>query len=49
MRALERLIERCYERDRENQILQPVFAHIGADHPDHVAAFFAKLLSDPSL
>jgi hemoglobin len=46
--ALERLTERFYERVRENPILAPVFAHMGADHPRHVAAFLAEVLGGPA-
>ncbi len=46
--ALERLTGRFYERVRENLVLAPVFAHMGADHPRHVAAFLAEVLGGPA-
>lgn len=45
--ALDRLMQRFYERVRENAILAPVFAHMGSDHPQHVAAFLAEVLGGP--
>jgi hemoglobin len=47
-RALEQLMRRFYERVRENAILAPVFAHMGSDHPLHVAAFLAEVLGGPA-
>src|SRR5215471_19921136 len=46
--ALERLMTRFYERVRANAILAPVFAHMGSDHPKHVAAFLAEVLGGPA-
>jgi hemoglobin len=46
--ALNRLTARFYERVRENPILAPVFAHMGQDHPTHVAAFLAEVLGGPA-
>lgn len=45
--ALERLTTRFYERVHEDPLLQPVFAHMGADHPSHVAAFLGEVLGGP--
>ena len=45
--ALERLMTRFYERVRQNSILAPVFAHMGGDHPLHVAAFLSEVLGGP--
>jgi hemoglobin len=45
--ALNRLTTRFYERVRDNAILAPVFAHMGPDHPQHVAAFLAEVLGGP--
>ena len=45
--VLERLAARFYERVRDNDILAPVFAHMGSDHPRHVAAFLAEVLGGP--
>ena len=46
--ALNRLTARFYERVRENPVLAPVFAHMGAEHPKHVAAFLAEVLGGPA-
>jgi hemoglobin len=48
MPALVRLTERFYERVRSDAILAPVFAHMGPDHPKHVAAFIAEVLGGPA-
>ena len=45
--ALNRLTVRFYERVHQNVTLAPVFAHVGADHPLHVAAFLAEVLGGP--
>jgi len=47
--ALERLTERFYERVRADATLAPIFAHMGADHPKHVAAFLAEVLGGPAV
>ena len=41
--ALNRLTTRFYEHVKTDSLLAPVFAHMGADHPSHVAAFLAGL------
>jgi len=46
--ALERLMTRFYERVRQNEILAPIFAQMGSDHPRHVAAFLAEVLGGPN-
>ena len=46
--ALNRLTVRFYERVREDAVLAPVFAHMGAEHPQHVAAFLAEVLGGPA-
>ena len=48
MAALDALTVRFYERVRRNEILAPVFAHMGPDHPHHVAAFLAEVLGGPT-
>jgi hemoglobin len=48
MKALKRLMERFYERVRENAVLAPVFARMSSEHPQHVAAFLAEVLGGPS-
>src|SRR6185503_394249 len=46
--ALRRLTTRFYERVPEDAVLEPVFAHMGPEHPDHVAAFLAEVLGGPA-
>lgn len=46
--ALLRLTTRFYERVRDDAILAPVFAHMGSEHPQHVAAFLAEVLGGPA-
>ena len=46
--ALNRLTARFYERVAGDDLLAPVFAHMGADHPQHVAAFLAEVLGGPA-
>ncbi|HJV59717.1 MAG TPA: globin, partial [Albitalea sp.] len=45
--ALNRLTTRFYEHVRSDPLLAPVFAHMGSDHPAHVAAFLAEVLGGP--
>ena len=46
--SLTRLTERFYEHVKADALLGPVFAHMGADHPAHVAAFLAEVLGGPT-
>ena len=46
--ALNRLTTRFYEHVAEDQLLAPVFEHMGPDHPGHVAAFLAEVLGGPA-
>jgi hemoglobin len=46
--SLIRLTTRFYEHVRADVVLAPVFAHIGTDHPGHVAAFLAEVLGGPA-
>jgi hemoglobin len=46
--ALNRLTTRFYERVRDDAILAPIFAHMGDEHPRHVAAFLAEVLGGPA-
>jgi hemoglobin len=46
--SLNRLTARFYERVKDNEILAPIFAHMSADHPQHVAAFLAEVLGGPA-
>lgn len=45
--ALNCLTARFYERVRDDALLAPVFAHMNAEHPRHVAAFLAEVLGGP--
>jgi len=46
--ALDRLTARFYEQVRQDALLAPVFAHMDAGHPRHVAAFLAEVLGGPA-
>jgi hemoglobin len=46
--ALLRLTTRFYEHVKADPVLSPVFEHMGADHPAHVAAFLGEVLGGPS-
>lgn len=46
--ALNRLTARFYERVRDDPLLAPVFAHMNAEHPKHVAAFLGEVLGGPT-
>src|SRR6186713_3203525 len=46
--ALNRLTTRFYERVAQDEVLAPVFAHMSAEHPAHVAAFLAEVLGGPA-
>lgn len=45
---LERLTTRFCERVKDDAVLAPVFAHMGADHPLHVAVFLGEVLGGPA-
>jgi hemoglobin len=45
--AFDRLTEAFYARVREDDLLAPVFAHMPADHPRHVAAWLAEVFGGP--
>jgi hemoglobin len=45
--ALIKLTGRFYERVKVDSLLAPVFAHMGTEHPQHVAAFLAEVLGGP--
>lgn len=46
--ALQRLTTRFYEQVKRDPVLEPVFAHMGAGHPAHVAAFLGEVLGGPT-
>jgi hemoglobin len=45
--AFERLTDAFYRHVREDELLAPVFAHMPADHPQHVALWFAEVFGGP--
>src|SRR5580765_7906607 len=47
--ALSRLTTRFYEHVKNDTLLQPIFVHMGADHPSHVATFLAEVLGGPDI
>ncbi|MGC4044660.1 MAG: group II truncated hemoglobin [Armatimonas sp.] len=46
--ALQHLTKRFYERVPEDPVLKPIFEHMGADHPEHVAIFLAEVFGGPA-
>jgi hemoglobin len=46
--ALNALTQRFYERVTDDPLLAPVFHHMDAGHPAHVAAFLAEVLGGPT-
>ncbi len=46
---LRRLTAEFYRRVPDDPVLAPVFAHMAADHPEHVALFLAEVLGGPEL
>jgi hemoglobin len=47
MPAITRLIDELYRRVPNDPILAPVFAHMGPEHVEHVAAFVAEVFGGP--
>ncbi len=45
--ALLRLTTRFYQHVRQDPVLSEVFAHMGEDHPAHVAVFLGEVLGGP--
>jgi truncated hemoglobin YjbI len=45
--ALERLFQRFYEKVLEDDLLEPLFAHMDKDHPQHVAAWIGEVFGGP--
>lgn len=45
--ALRVLIERFYEKVHRDPLLAPVFAHVGAEHAEHVTTWFAEVFGGP--
>jgi hemoglobin len=48
LEALNRSTKRFYEHVNQDQLLQPVFAHMDAAHSQHVAAFLPEVLGGPT-
>ena len=48
MSALERLTDHFYARVRQDEMLQPIFAHMDREHPRFVAQFLAEVLGGPA-
>jgi hemoglobin len=46
--ALNQLTVRFYEHVKDDSLLAPIFAHMDADHPAHVAAFLGEVLGGPA-
>ena len=47
--ALRRLTRLFYSRVPDDALLAPVFAHMSAEHPQHVARFLAEVLGGPPM
>jgi hemoglobin len=47
--ALNRLMTRFYEKVKDDPLIGPVFAQMGADHPRYVAAFLAEVFGGPAV
>jgi hemoglobin len=45
--ALERLTDVFYAKVKRDPLLQPVFAHMDANHPRHVAQFIGEVFGGP--
>jgi len=45
--SLDRLIATFYGRVAKDDLLAPVFAHMSADHPQHVADFIGEVFGGP--
>lgn len=48
MPALERLTARFYQRVANDDVLRPIFEHMGKNHPQLVAEFIAEVLGGPT-
>lgn len=46
--ALDRLTEVFYRQVHHDPVLAPVFAHAGADHPQHVATWLGEVFGGPA-
>ena len=48
MPALDRLTDVFYRHVHADPVLAPVFAHVGSDHPHHVAVWLAEVFGGPA-
>jgi hemoglobin len=48
MPALDRLTDVFYRHVHADPVLAPVFAHVGDDHPHHVAVWLAEVFGGPT-
>ena len=45
--ALEQLMILFYDKVRKDELIGPIFKHMNAEHPQHVAKFVAEVLGGP--
>ncbi|HEY0794371.1 MAG TPA: group II truncated hemoglobin [Acidisarcina sp.] len=45
--VLARLSERFYDKVLQDELLRPLFEHMAAEHPGHVAMFLGEVLGGP--
>jgi hemoglobin len=45
--ALEQLMNLFYDKVRKDALIGPIFKHMSAEHPQHVARFVAEVLGGP--
>ncbi len=45
----EKLTKLFYDKVLKDELLYPVFKHMGSDHPKHVAHFIAEVFGGPTL
>lgn len=46
--AIERLTEVCYRHVHQDSLLALLFAHVGDDHPHHVAIWLSEVFGGPA-
>jgi hemoglobin len=49
MQTFETLMNKFYEKVLQDELLEPVFKHMSADHQRHVAHFIAEVFGGPAL
>ena len=47
--SFERLTEAFYDKVRRDELLEPIFSGMDADHPRHVAVWLAEVFGGPPL